>query len=294
MREGSPVDVAGELARRYFGAIARWQMLGEGISSSRIGRWATEAARLFPKYPGVYAWGRPELAGKGQHSAGLLFAGSGSALTGLSALWWQNLLDRRPDLIHIDSPGFAASRQDLIIRHQPSVNRSFHSDLPVVDFPRAILVASEVLQHNALRNVLANADFHDLLSFPSLQTALKKRPRGAVKVRAALASHLPALARCVNDFERDFVFLCEAHKIPIPEPNVRMGRWKPDMLWRERRLIVELDGKGNHTSAAQRIRDAAKQEWLEARGYVVIRFTWGEVYHRQGYVASEVRRHLGL
>ena len=57
-------------------------------------------------------------------------------------------------------------------------------------------------------------------------------------------------------------------------------------------MIVELEGKGAHTSAAQKRSDATKQEWLEARGYTVIRFTWGQVYLRRRFVAATVRAAL--
>ena len=59
-------------------------------------------------------------------------------------------------------------------------------------------------------------------------------------------AHLPQLARCTNRFERYFVLLCERHGLPIPDPNERIGRYRPDMLWREARLIVELDGHDAH------------------------------------------------
>jgi len=61
---------------------------------------------------------------------------------------------------------------------------------------------------------------------------------GTAALRAAVDSHLPALARCANGLERDFVLLCERFRLPPPEPNVRVGRHRPDMLWREAKLIV--------------------------------------------------------
>jgi very-short-patch-repair endonuclease len=107
-----------------------------------------------------------------------------------------------------------------------------------------------------------------------------------------MGRHLPQLARCRNDFEIDFVLLCEERGLPIPEPNVRKGHYVPDMTWESRRLIVELDGKGAHTSAAQIAYDAKRQEWLEALGYTVIRFTWAEVYFRQDFVVGRLLPHL--
>lgn len=287
-REQCPPQRARRLAEQRFWTITRRQLLDCGFSSARVARWI-RAGRLDWRYPGVYAWGRSELSEKGGLAAGLLFAGAGSALGGLSMLWWLGLLNHRPKLIHIDAPGYASSRQDLRIRHPARIERRPHNGIPVVGLPEALLVASADLSHNALRNVLARADFKGLLHLPSLQSELRHGPKGGAALRRAMAAHLPQLARCVNDFEREFVLLCEAHGLPIPEPNIRKGRYVPDMTWESRKLIVELDGKDAHTSPAQLAKDATKQEWLERLGYTVIRFGWGEVHYEQDAVAASVR-----
>ncbi len=287
-------DRASVLAERQAWAIARLQLRSLGFSEARIRSWLA-TGRLHPHLPGVYAWGRPALDEKGEHAAALLFAGRGSALTGLTALWWQELLGDRPTAIHIDAPGRSRSRRGLRIRH-PALRVECHDreGLPVVPLPRAVLIAASSLSHNALRNVLARADFKGILDLPSLHSACRGGTPGSRALRSALASHLPQLAMCANDFEIDFVLLCEAHSLPIPEPNPRIGRYRPDMLWRDARLIVELDGDDAHSSPAQLIADARRQRWLEGRGFTVIRFTWDAVQFQSGRVAEEVRRALRL
>ena len=64
------------------------------------------------------------------------------------------------------------------------------------------------------------------------------------------------------------------------------------MLWEDRRLIVELDGPRAHSTPAQLASDAKRQEWLESRGYTVIRFTHDDVRHRPDWVATRVRAAL--
>lgn len=105
-------------------------------------------------------------------------------------------------------------------------------------------------------------------------------------------AHLPQLARCANGFERDFVLLCERFRLPLPEPNRRIGRYRPDMLWREAKLIVELDGEDAHSTPAQLEADAARQAVLERLGYTVIRLTWEEVSFRADAVACRLRAYL--
>ena len=265
--------------------------MGFGWSRSKIAHWL-QIGRLLPRYPGVYAWGRADLPEQGELAAGLLFAGRGAGLGGLSALWWKGFLDHRPELIHVDAPGHSRSRQDLVIHHPARMTRDWHRDLPLAPLPRALLTAAADLTHYTLRLVLARAEFNRSLSLPALQAEMGRGVAGSTALRAAMDAHLPQLAKCANDFERDFVLLCERFALPIPEPNERIGRFRPDMLWERRKLIVELDGRDAHRTPAQLIRDGKRQEWLEARGYTVIRFSWAEVQLAAEAVAAKLRPHL--
>lgn len=288
----SALERAAQLAERGFGSLSRRHLLAAGISDAQIHGWL-RLGRLHRRYPGVYAWGRPDLPEKGQLAAGLLYAGRGAALAGLTGLWWRSLLNRRPTLIHIDVPSCASSRDDLLLRHPARFERDWHRDLPVVPVPNALLAAADALNHNSLRLVLARAEFEGCISFTELEAALGPGKRGSTAVRAAMAAHLPQLARCENRLEREFVLLCERFRLAIPEPNEPIGRFRPDMLWPDRMLIVELDGDRAHHTATQLQSDARKQAFLEGRGYLVLRFRWDEVFDGPAHVAAVVRPRLG-
>lgn len=283
---------------RQFGAIARRQLLRHGFSRGRIRHWLRRG-RLHPLYPGVYAWGRPDLPVEGQLIAALLFAGHGSALGGISALWWRGLLNRRPDRIHVDAPGRRGSTAEIAIRHPghlPSgaeVARLLHRGVPTVPLPQALLAAARQLSRDSLRLVLARAEFHRVLALEEVEAALGPGREGSRALRAALDAHLPQLAACENGLERAFVLLCERHRLPIPEPNPRLGRRRPDMLWREQMAIVELDGGRAHSTAAQQESDGRRQAQLEARGFALLRFGPGEVRGRPARVAASTRELLG-
>ena len=85
--------------------------------------------------------------------------------------------------------------------------------------------------------------------------------------------HLPLLARRRSPLEADFVFLCEAAGIPLPEVNVVVAGIRVDALWREQRLVVELDGAGNHGTPAQIERDRRNELRLRQLGMLVLRYT---------------------
>lgn len=292
--DGDPqiaVKRATELAQRQFGAIARRQLLRCGFTPTRIRGWV-RSGRLHPRYPGVYAFGRAGLGIEGGLSAGLLFAGHGAALGGVTALWWLGLLERRPRLIHVDAPGGKASLEDVLIRHPAKVSRIEVRGLPVVPLPQALLAATKDLRPATLRLVLARAEFRHLLDLGELARALGRGRPGSVVLRAALDTHLPQLALCESPLEVDFVLLCERFRVELPEPQQRIGRWRPDMLWREQRLIVELDGEDAHTTPAQIAADERRESALRRLGYTVVRFTWADVHHDAEAVARRIRRLL--
>jgi hypothetical protein len=225
-------------------------LLAAGNTPSRIEHWQG-VGRLHRVHPGVYALGRRELTPAGETAAALLHAGPGAALVGVSALWWLGLLHRRPDPVRVATPGRARSRIGVKVTYTPDLTRRLHRGLPVVPLPEALLAATKELSRDSLRLVLARAEFERLLDRRELEAVLRRGRRGTAALRAAVDAHLPALARCANGFERDFVLLCERQGLPIPEPNARIGRYRPDMLWRQAMLIVELDGRAAHHTAAQ-------------------------------------------
>jgi len=288
----SAVQVASELAERQFGTVARRQLAAAGISPSQIRTWE-RLGRLHRRQAGVFAWGRPELSTAGELAVPLLLAGPGAALASLTALWWMHLLNRRPSAIHVASPRRVRSRVGIELSRSQGVDRRFHRGLPVVPLPEALLAAGMELSRDSLRLVLARAEFEHLLDRPALEAVLRSGRPGTVSLRAAVDAHLPALARCANGFERGFVLLCERCRLPIPEPNERIARYRPDMLWREAMLIVELDGRDAHSTAAQLASDARRQAELERRGYTLLRFTSADVRDEPERIAAELRQRLG-
>ena len=285
------VQGAGELAGRQFGAVSRRQLLQLGNSDRRIDHWL-RSGRLHRRHRGVYAWGRPELGTEGELAAALLYAGPGAALASLTALWWQQLLNRRPEPTLVASPRRRRPAPGIRVTHLPGLRRRLHRGLPVVALPEALLAAASFLSPNALRLVIARAEYERLLDRAALEAVLRSGRPGAPALRAAVGAHLPALARCANGLERDVVLLCERLGLPIPEPNARIGRYRPDMLWRKAKLIVELDGRRAHSTPAQLGADAHRRRELERLGFTVLRFTAAQVRNRPERVAAAIRQRL--
>lgn len=68
-----------------------------------------------------------------------------------------------------------------------------------------------------------------------------------------------------------------------------IDRFIVDFYCAEKKLVIEVDGDVHATQEAY---DAARTEWLEAQGYIVIRFTNTDVLKNPDRVAAEILRRL--
>jgi hypothetical protein len=115
--------------------------------------------------------------------------------------------------------------------------------------------------------------------------------RGKSKLALALDNVVgPAVLR--SELETQFRSLCQREGLPLPETNVRLGRWEVDALWRHHRLIIELDSWRFHGGRWQFDRDRVKGLELADLGYEVIRLTWPQVKHGGPAVAAILARVL--
>ena len=64
-----------------------------------------------------------------------------------------------------------------------------------------------------------------------------------------------ATAQTRSELEERFLRLCDDHGIPRPETNARIEGFEVDFVWRDRRLVVEVDGYAHHRSPAAFERD---------------------------------------
>ena len=88
-----------------------------------------------------------------------------------------------------------------------------------------------------------------------------------------------------SDLERGFLRICRKHGIPQPEVNARVGPYRPDFLWRDVRLIVEVDGYRYHSDRSTFRRDRQRDRYFQRRGFRVFRFA-DEDLHEPAAVAA--------
>lgn len=93
-------------------------------------------------------------------------------------------------------------------------------------------------------------------------------------------------AHTTSELEERFLRLCDDHGIPRPETNARVEGIEVDFVWRDRRLVVEVDGYVDHRSPAAFERDRERDVNLATKGWRVMRFMYDQVTRRAAWVAA--------
>ena len=158
----------------------------------------------------------------------------------------------------------------------------------MVPIEHALLHLARTSSTRRTLKALADAEYRGLLDPSSLQAVLGRGRRGSAALGAALDEHLPELAATRSELEQRFLLLCRERGIPAPEVNVLVGRFLVDAIWRDRGVIVELDGHATHAVAAAIERDRRRDLELRAAGYVVLRYTWRQVTREPERVAADL------
>jgi hypothetical protein len=238
---------------------------------------------------GVYALGHSSVPIEGRLVAALLHAGPGAVLSHGTAAWWWRLLEREPAVIDVSAPGRHGSIDGVRVHHPRLIEGTHSRRLPVTTVPRTLLDAAARSSMDEVRRMLAQADYHRLLVVDDVIAVCGSGRRGSSRLRAGLHRHEPRIAMTRSELERRFLKECEAAEIELPEVNAVVEGWTVDMLWRSERVIVELDGRDNHSSPGQIERDRRKELQLRAAGYVVVRYTWAQVALEPKVVMADLR-----
>jgi hypothetical protein len=167
-----------------------------------------------------------------------------------------------------------------------------HKRLSITTAAQTLLDLAATLPRRDLRRALAEADYRRLVDLDEVEAIGGCGRRGSAALRSALVSHRPELARTLSVLEERFLHHCEVHGIAPPEVNAKVCGLMVDAFWRDRRVVVELDGHAAHGTAAAIERDRGRELKLRNAGYTVVRYTWQQVTRQPDLVAADLRRAL--
>jgi very-short-patch-repair endonuclease len=154
-----------------------------------------------------------------------------------------------------------------------------HEGIPITEPHRTLTDLATTLSGRPLEHAVNLAE--RLIDFERL------RQTAPPSLQAVLESYTTALTR--SQLEEAFLRLCDHHGIARPEVNTHIEGIECDFVWRDKRLIVEVDGYAFHRGPASFATDRERDVELTLAGWTVLRFTYEQVTGRPAWVARAIR-----
>jgi very-short-patch-repair endonuclease len=260
--------------------ISRAQLATIGVTESMV-KTRVRAGRLRRVHHGVYAVGHALEVEFGAETAALLAVDSAVALSHRSAASVFGIVPERPSEVDVDvvvvndgrhsRPGIRVHRS---LSLQP-VDVTRCRGLPVTAPARVLLELASTRPPREVERALDEALAVRLVTPTKIRAAVARAPgMTGGPLLLALLDPDRALGITRSDAERRLLEVIRMAGLPDPERNVRIGPYEVDCLWRDARLVVEVDSYAWHSGPSVFKSDRRKDAYLVDHGFEVQRVTW--------------------
>jgi hypothetical protein len=292
------IDGLGELLDQQFSVVSRGQLLGLGMKDNAM-QWRVRAGGPWQALlPGVYLGltGAPNLPQK--EMAALLYAGSGSLITGPVALMHNGL--RSPGMLETVDVLVPASRQRLstgfvrVHRTTRMPSRIVSSD-PVrfVLAARAVADTARLLTDvRDVRSVVADAVQRGRCTVADLAGELSDGPmKGSAMFRSVLGEVAEGIRSAAEGDLRDLI---RTARLPTPLYNASLyvsGTFlaRPDAWWPEAGVSAEADSREWHLGPAEWDRTRVRHDRMCAAGIIPLHFSPRQIRRERAEVIRMIR-----
>jgi hypothetical protein len=284
------------LAERQHDVVGRTQLVAIGISERAID-YRLKHRRLRRIYRGLYAVGHVTMSAEGRSMAAVLLAGPDAALSHRSAAAQWGMRRTAPDRPEVTVP--RERRQCRSLRFHYGViapdEVTIRQAIPLTSVSRTVFDLASVLSPAGVAAALDEAEVQRLTDRLSLDDLLERYPhkRGAGVIATILRSRRIGTNRTRSDLEDAFLEFLDRSGLPRPETNVWLevcGRWiEADCVWREQRIIAELDSRASHFTTAAFESDRSRDRAVAAAEWRPIRITWRQVHYEGAALEADLR-----
>lgn len=288
------------LLRQQSDLITRSQALAVGITNSAIRHRLRPDGPWTAVLPGVYLVRNGLLAGGQREIAAVLYAGSGSVVTGPAALRRHGVRVPASDIVDVLVP-VTVKRQSAgfvqVHRTRRMPERGWLLD-EIRYAPAARAVADAVwgvFDQRSATALVADAVQQGACTVDQLTAELLAGPKqGSAALRVALADVTAGIASVA---ESDFRALIKAGGLPEPLSNPRLFVGseflaKPDAWWPDAGVAAEVDSREWHLSSADWARTMARHSAMSAQGIIVMHYPPSRIRSDPRGVAAELRSAL--
>jgi predicted transcriptional regulator of viral defense system len=295
-RSEDDVDRAiARLAGRQHGRVARRQLVALGLSDDVID-YRLARSRLHVVYRGVYAVGHDVPTREGNWMAAVLAGGEGAVLSLRDAgSLWGIRPSSRPR-IDVTTPRSRRPRPGIQFHRSPlpSDEVTTMDGIPVTTVPRTLFDLATVPRPRQLERALNEAEIRHLWDELSLLDLLRRYPRraGSRVVRTVLEARNAGAKVIRSDLEVEFLEFVDEAGLPEPEMNDEVEGLEVDCVWREQFVVVELDSRTFHLTAAAFEQDRERDRILQAAGWRPVRVTSKQLKHAPARLQADLRKLL--
>jgi hypothetical protein len=234
--------------------------------------------------------------------AAVLIGGADAVLSHRSAAALWGLCDDDRRVVDVTVPRrIARARSDIRLHSGTTLgreDRTIRDGIPCTALPRTLIDLATQVDGRLLLRVIDRAEELRLFDGTLLEAVLaRERGRRGVRTVADVLARYgdPTITKSEAE-ERLLAIVAEAG-LPTPEVNAWIalaegGGYSPDFLWRDRRLIVEIDGRAYHARRDAFEHDRRRDRRLAISGFETRRYAASELSSDPRGVARELRTFL--
>lgn len=283
-----------QFAEARHGIVTATQLEDLGLTR-RATAHRVRSGRLRRLHRGVFAVERPSQ--QARWLAATLACGDGAVLShGSAAALWRLLPD--PAAVHVNVAGTHRRSRPGLVLHRAELapeDVTRREGIACTTRARALVDVASTIPRHRLERALVLAEERGEFDLVAIRDQLTRMPgqRGCAALAAALSA-LEGRDVTRSVAEARFLALVRRRRLPKPEVNVWIplpegGGYRPDFLWRDRHLIVEVDGRSHHSRRRAFEHDRRRDRRLFQAGYVTVRFAARQVLEEPTHVADELR-----
>jgi hypothetical protein len=285
-----------ETLTRQRGVLSRAQAFAMGITANGLRHRIRPGGPWQRLLPGVYLALTGQPTREQLEVAALLYAGSGSAITGAAAL--RRYFVEAPDMGTVDvlvpagrqpgSRGFAVIHRTRRMPPVVAINGAISFVFPA----RAVADTVKSLHRLAdARAVVASAVHQRRCTVADLAVELRSRPGGGSELLRTVLAEVADGIRSAP--EADFRELIRKTELPLPLFNPRLylnGKFlaEPDAWWPQAGVAAEVDSHRWHAAPEDRERTMARHARLAAAGLIVLHFSPHQLSTEPGRVLRDL------
>jgi hypothetical protein len=288
------------IAERNHGLLTVTDLRTAGVTPSSERRWI-DLGRLVPLRRGVYRVAGAPTSPHQRLLAAVRFNGDHAVASHRAAAWLWELPGFGVGVVEVSKPRGRSQRREYGWVHGSMVLPDHHMTdrlgIPVTTPARTLFDLAGVVHPARAERALDSALASGLVRLGEVQVLFaelaRRGRRGTAAMREMLdvrgegylapSSELEALGRAVF----------AAAGLPEPAVEIDLGDgdgWigRVDLLFRETRLVVELDSASHHSALIDRRADTERTRRLRAAGWRVKRVSWWDLVERPDEIVAEV------